>query len=62
MSHSWGMVLGPRSFFDSKGQKRNSFRQAKQLTRALRKELGIIILLAAFNENERGQIDLLADD
>ncbi len=62
LSQSWGMVLAPPTFFDAKGQKQNSFRQAKELIRALRKELGIIILLAAFNKNVRGQIDLLTGD
>jgi hypothetical protein len=62
LSHSWGMVLAPPPFFDAKGQKQNSFRQAKELIRALRKELGIIILLAAFNKNVGGHIDLLTDD
>jgi hypothetical protein len=62
LSHSWGMVLAPPSFFDAKGQKQNSFRQAKELIRALRNELEVIILLAAFNNNVRGQIDLLTDE
>jgi hypothetical protein len=61
LSRSWGMVLAPPPFFDAKGQKHNSFRQAKELARALQKELGIVILLAAFNKNVRGQIDLLSD-
>jgi hypothetical protein len=59
LSQSRGMVLAPPAFFDTKGQKQNSFRQAKELVSALRKELGIIILLAAFGKNVRGQIDLL---
>jgi hypothetical protein len=62
LSDSWGMVLAPSQFFDAKGQKRNSFRQANELIRALRKERGVTILLAAFNENVRGQIDLRTDD
>jgi hypothetical protein len=56
LAQSRGMVLAPPEFFDSKGQKQNSFRQAKELARALRKELGIIILLAAFNKNVQGQM------
>jgi hypothetical protein len=62
LSQSWGMVLAPPTFFDAKGQKQNSFRQAKELIRTLRKELGIIILLAAFNKNVRGEIDLRTED
>jgi len=62
LSQSWGMVLAPPPFFDAKGQKQNSFRQAKELILALRNELGIIVLLAAFNKNVHGQIDLLVGD
>jgi hypothetical protein len=62
LSQSWGMVLAPPPFFDAKGQKQNSFRQTNELVRALRKQLGIIILLAAFNKKVRGQIDLRAGD
>jgi hypothetical protein len=62
LTHSWGMILAARPFFDTKGQKQNSFHQARELIRNLRKELGIVILLAAFNKNLQGQIDLLTDD
>jgi|GEM_PF-6088019 len=62
LSQSQGMVLAPPQFFNANGQKQNSFHQAKQLIRALRKELAITILLTAFNKNVRGRIDLLTDD
>ena len=62
LTQSQGMVLAPPSFFDSKGQKQNSFLQAKELIAAVRKELAITILLAAFRANVRRQIDLLTDN
>lgn len=62
LTQSGGMVLAPPLFFDAKGQKNNSFRQAKELIRAIRKELGIIIFLATFNQNVQGRIDLVPDD
>jgi hypothetical protein len=58
LSDSVGMVLAPPEFLDAKGQKQNSFRQAKDLVRALRDKLGITIYLAAFKDNVPGQIDL----
>jgi hypothetical protein len=62
LGHSWGMVLAPSPFFAAKGQKTNSFRQSKELIRRIRKGLGINILLATFNDNVEGRIDLLPVD
>jgi hypothetical protein len=61
LSDAWGMVLAPLLFFTAKGQKGNSFRQAKDLTCAIRKQLDVTILLAAF-DSVRGQIVLQTDD
>jgi hypothetical protein len=61
LSETCGMVLAPLPFFHAKGQKRNSFGQARELLRAIRQELGITIFLAAFSKDTRGQVDLLTD-
>jgi hypothetical protein len=61
LSNSWGMVLGPQEFFNTRGQKQNSFHQTQELVHAIRRKLGIVILLAAFSKKIRGSIDLLTD-
>jgi hypothetical protein len=48
-SETWGMVLAPPPFFNSRGQKENSFTDAKRLVRSINQELGLTILLACFH-------------
>ena len=58
-SKTWGMVLAPPPFFNSKGQKKNSFRDAKELIKCIKQELKVTILLACFPDKAQASIKVL---
>lgn len=58
-SETWGMVLAPPSFFNSRGQKENSFIDAMELIRIIKQELGVTILLARFKPEAEKSIEVL---
>jgi hypothetical protein len=59
-SETCGMVLAPLSFFNSRGQKENSFRDAKKLILSIKQELGVTILLARFHHESGKSIEILS--
>jgi hypothetical protein len=58
-SETWGMVLAPPSFFDSRPQRKNSFIDAKELIRIIKQEVGVTILLAHFQPEAEKSIEVL---
>lgn len=59
LSETWGMVLAPSSFFNSREKRENSFRHAKDLINSIKQKLEVTILLACFPDEAEKPIEVL---